>query len=264
MSLFITEDQEAELQDLTDRMRDFYRTEQNYSAYQVASHQPALWSEVIRRAMESKGETPRARVLEIGAGRSGFGQWCRTNGGQDIHITSHDINERNREFLLEHSDEFFTGPAEEIRGQWDCIFHSYVLEHVTRPKAFLISAFNNLKQGGCHLFQCPRYDAPFYLPPALDHLSKGSKVLAAFSALASSTPFRIVKDPSVFHLGYYRDRDAIHLVRRRDIEELHRDHAQVSDFSVITGGWKEWLMMRVITMRMVIRKIKSETLYSPC
>ena len=125
------------------------------------------------------GGTARpCRVLEIGAGRSGFGKFLRDAsraGRNPPHLTGHHDGQRGPP-ARESSDEVITGNIDRLEGSWDLIFHSYVYEHLCRPREFNERLWSLLSPGGHLVIQCPRYDFPLYFPPCWDHLPLPAKL----------------------------------------------------------------------------------------
>ena len=239
------------------RLVEFYNTFTGYDAFNSLPEYPVLWGEVLRLA-RTKTARP-IRVLEIGAGRSGFGKFLRGQGARDeIHLTSQDITTANLTHLRQSSDEVFTGNIDRLAGTWDVIFHSYVYEHLCRPREFNERLWSHLAPGGHLLIQCPRYDFPLYFPPAWDHLSLSVKLwqtlrLAA-GDLTGGAGFTIFSDPAVFHLPFVRDRDAVHRVRKRDLHTLFGDRAVMREFDLAPGSAKDWIVKKLLTLRVILEK----------
>lgn len=258
----IHEDQAPAIARLETRLVEFYNTFTGYDAFNAPPEYPVLWGEILRLARA--GTARPCRVLEIGAGRSGFGQYLRAQGARDdVHLTSQDITTANLEHLRENSDEVITGNIDRLEGSWDLIFHSYVYEHLCRPREFNERLWSLLSPGGHLVIQCPRYDFPLYFPPCWDHLSlsaklwqtlrlAGSDLAAAFGRGASR--FTVFSDPAVFHLPFVRDRDAVHRVRKSDLRWLFGARANVREFDLVPGSLKDWIVKKLLTLRMVLEK----------
>ncbi len=251
-----------ELHRLESRLVEFYRTAADYPAFATPSDHPALWQEIREIAKQFQAERGACRILEVGAGRSGFGLDLRSRGLDGIHLTSQDVVESCAEFLSRTSDVVVTGSVEQLEGTWDIIFHSYVYEHVCRPREFTQELWQRLRPGGYLLMQSPRYELPFYLPPSVGHLSRVQKVWLAFrlvirdlqTAMNGRPQFTVFSDPAVFHLPFRRDRDAVHRVRQGDLRRLLGKRAHITEYSLEAGGWKDWFVKRFLTLRLILRK----------
>lgn len=246
------ENQATAIAQLETRLVEFYNTYTGYGAFQQPSEYPVLWGEVLRLARE-KNARP-VRVLEIGAGRSGFGKFLRDHGArEEIHFTAQDITTTNLTHLRENADEVFTGNIDRLAGTWDVIFHSYVYEHLCRPREFNERLWSHLAPGGHLLIQCPRYDFPLYFPPAWDHLGLPAKLWLAARGLAGGR-FTVFSDPAVFHLPFTRDRDAVHRVRRSDLHALFGERATLREFDLAPGSFKDWVVKKLLTLRVILQK----------
>lgn len=259
----ISEKQAVEISTLETRLIDFYNTCKVYPAFSRPSEYPDLWQQVLRVADQIKLERGGCRILEIGAGRSGFGDFLKKSGkSKEFHLTSQDITAANVEFLRGTSDAVVTDNLDRLVGTWDVIFHSYAYEHLCRPREFNETIWGHLSVGGYLLIQCPRYDFPLYFPPCFDHLPFTKKLWHAFalagkdfvSTVSARPQFTVFSDPAVFHLPFHRDRDAVHRVRRSDVRLLFANRAEISDFSVAAGGVKDWIVKNLLTLRVILRK----------
>lgn len=262
----ISESDRDEIAGLESRLLQFYNTCPTYPAFAQTSDYPALWQEVHARASSIARQRGACRILEIGAGRSGFGRFLQAQGADDrLHLTSQDITATNLAHLRETSHAVVTENIDRLQGSWDVIFHSYVYEHLCRPREFNEVLWRHLNSGGYLLLQSPRYDFPLYFPPCLDHLTLAVKLRQALSligkdlrsALGAGPHFTIFSDPSVFHLPFRRDRDAVHRVRRSDLLRLFAGRAEVANFHLAAGGWKDWIVKTFLTLRITLRKVSA-------
>ena len=253
----IHENQAPAVAQLETRLVEFYNTFTGYDAFNAPPEYPVLWGEVLR--LVRAGAARPCRVLEIGAGRSGFAKYLRAHDArEEVHLTSQDITTANLTHLRESSEEVITGNIDGLEGSWDLIFHSYVYEHLCRPREFNERLWSLLSPGGHLLIQCPRYDFPLYFPPAWDHLSLPIKLwqtlrLAAGDLLRAGR-FTIFSDPAVFHLPFVRDRDAVHRVRKADLCWLFGDRANVREFSLTPGDLKDRIVKEFLTLRVILEK----------
>ena len=258
----IHEDQAPAVAQLETRLVEFYNTFTGYDAFNAPPEYPVLWSEVLR--LSRSGTARPCRILEIGAGRSGFGRFLRTQGArEEIHLTSQDITTANLAHLRESSDEVITGNIDRLEGSWDLIFHSYVYEHLCRPREFNERLWSLLSPGGHLVIQCPRYDFPLYFPPCWDHLPLPAKLWQAFRLAASDVAaacgrgaarFTVFSDPAVFHLPFVRDRDAVHRVRKSDLRWLFGQRGTLWEFSLKAGSLKDWIVKERLTLRVILEK----------
>jgi hypothetical protein len=218
----ICERDTKEISELESRLIEFYNSSCTYTAFAQTSDYPTLWQETLSRAEGIVRSRGICNILEIGAGRSGFGSFLRRKApGNAIHLTSQDITGTNIDHLRSTSDAVITENVNHLNGCWDIIFHSYVYEHLCRPNEFNEILWRVLAPEGYLLIQCPRYDVPFYLPPCLDHLSAASKAWMAWqisvrhvvSMVNGKPQFTIFSDPAVFYMPFLIDRDVVHLVR---------------------------------------------------
>lgn len=260
----ISERYVGEIATLEARLIEFYNTFAAYPAFSQPSEYPALWEAVIKHAKQVNRDTGSCRILEIGAGRSGFGPFLRRDhDGGKIHLTSQDITAANVNYLRSTSDSVVTENIDRLEGTWDIIFHSYVYEHLCRPRAFNEMLWSHLAVGGYLLIQSPCYDTPWYFPPCFDHLRKAEKLWDAlrlwgsdFVSLFDKQPrFTIFSDPAIFHLPFESDRDAVHRVRKSDIRSLFATRAKCTNFHLPSGSRKDWIVKEFLTLRMILQKV---------
>jgi len=241
---------------LSDRLRDFYGTTTDYIAFSAPSKQTLLWSHLAAELRERFPSTAnrKVRVLEVGAGRSGLSEYLQTSGLRDhVDLHAQDVTAQNAAWLEEYFDSVTIGSIEEVPGKFDFVLSSYVFEHVTNPRAFLDSLWSKLAPGGVILMTCPRYDAPFYLPPSVDHLSVPQRVALAcyvvwrrLVTLVTRRPaWLVLKDPAVFHLPFSIDRDAVHWVSWFDIRA---QWPQATRLKLASGGIRDWIAKNLLTV----------------
>ena len=247
------------VQDLRKRLDAFYRTTEDYDAFQSRSWHPNLWSFVVDEAARLKKTT--CRVLEIGAGRTGFAEYLRQRG-KNAHFTAHDVTERNESYLKEQADDVVIGPLPSISGVFDIIFSTFVLEHVTDPVAALETSWGLLEPGGKLFIFCPRYDAPFYLPPSADHYSGLARAgiaiqlaVARFRTLVTrKARFFVHTDPALFALPWKRDRDAVHWVSYFDLAIFFRSRGRLRKLRVPSGSLKDAIVKNFLQINVVLEK----------
>jgi len=245
--------------DLRTRLDAFYRTTDDYEAFQNRSWHPNLWCFVVDEVVRFKGKT--CRILEIGAGRSGFADYLRERG-VSAHLTAHDVTQQNETYLKEQADDVIIGPLPSITGVFDIIFSTFVLEHTTDPVATLETSWSLLKAGGRLFIFCPRYDAPFYLPPSADHYSGVARAhialqlaVARFRTLVTrKARFFVHTDPAVFTLPWKRDRDVVHWVSYFDLAIFFKSRGQLRKLHVPSGSWKDAIVKNFLQVKMVVDK----------
>ena len=246
----------GEVAALAGRLRDFYNSTRDYGAFQAPSNQTLLWSHLaseFRKRLQVKPDR-KLRVLEVGAGRSGLAGYLQTSGlSDDVELHAQDVTAQNAAWLKEHFDSVTIGHVDEVPGEFDFVISSYVFEHVTAPRAFLDSLWSKLAPSGTIIMTCPRYDAPFYLPPSVDHLPSHRKLALAcyvvwrrMVTLVTRRPaWLVLKDPAVFHLPFSIDRDAVHWVSWFDI----RAHwPQATRLKLASGSLSDWIAKNLLTI----------------
>lgn len=256
--IIITEFDSEEICCLEKRMLDFYQTTKQYEAFaetNVSDH-TGQWQEIVNYCQTHWQAVECVRILEIGAGRSGFGKFIRSQGLTNVHLTFHDVTQTNVEFLKQWADDMIIGPTDSIRPneKFHVVFHSYVLEHVVRPVAFLKKADELLIQGGLHCIECPKYDFPIYISNSLCHLSIWKKFVIKLWDIVRHQPFSIIKDPAIFHLPFSIDRDAVHVVSEHDLRHYYKAHAKMKTWHARSFGFRHWMLNNYLTCRLMIIK----------
>jgi SAM-dependent methyltransferase len=247
------------VRDLRTRLDAFYRTTDDYDAFQSRSWHPNLWSFVVDEVTRFKNNP--CRILEIGAGRSGFADYLRQRG-LSAHFTAHDVTQRNETYLNEHADDVAIGPLQSITAIFNIIFSTFVLEHTTDPVETLVTSWRLLKPGGKLFIFCPRYDAPFYLPPSVDHYSGFTRARIALqltvarlrTLVLGETRFFIHTDPAVFKLPWKRDRDVVHWVSYFDLALFFRNKGRLRKLHVPAGNWKDAIVKNFLQVNLVVEK----------
>lgn len=216
---------------LVQRLTDYYAQPKDYTVFEETSYHWERWQPVlaaIRARIERNG---RCRVLEIGAGRTGFRE-ALADLRDKVEWTVQDITGYNREHLTAAADHVHIGPVHDVAGRYDVIFCCFVLEHIPDPAASLVKIFNLLEPGGKFYLFCPKYEFPGYLSHSLDHYPPARKRrihlavlrLRLLSRLRREPVFLIHLDPSVLHMDYSTDRDAIHFVSEHSIRLLAKKY----------------------------------------
>ena len=262
--MLITEKQPDRIQRLEQRMFDYYNRNTDYTPYAKESRCAELWAQVLLEAQKICEARGKCRVLEIGAGRSGFARYVSahwTREGDELHYTAQDVSPVNEEWLKTQADQVVIDNPLNIRGEFEIVFHSFVLEHIAQPKAFLEHAFVLLSDGGSHIFSCPNFSLPFYSPPSICHFNPLRRLefhtLNAKRLLFGQPRFPLIEDPAIFSLPFKRDRDAIHCVSPHDIRALFAGRACFRTFSVQGFSTKDRFIKRFATIHLVMQKLKA-------
>ena len=257
---------------LREQLDLFYSRASNYTAFERSSDQRNCWDHILRRIrdlLKSKSGT-KLKVLEVGAGRTGFGSYLVENELRDaIEFHVQDVTEYNAAWLRIESDEAFFGNILTIKlpHKYDIIFSTYVLEHVTDPPAHLNKIWSLLSDHGALFIFAPRYDIPGYLCPSARHLSKLQKssflAQACFSRLRALLPFGeprflIQTDLAAFHGPFFLDSYAVHWVSLYDLKlwSASQKKATFSKLRIGTPSFlsKDWIVKRFCTTAVLISK----------
>jgi SAM-dependent methyltransferase len=241
---------------LAARLKSFYNSTSDYGAFHAPSHQIRLWKHAVEkvREMSSRDHAGKIRILEAGAGRSGLARFLKENGVRDrVLLHAQDVTSANREWLQDECDEFTIGTIEDVTGQFDAVLSTYVLEHVTNPAPFLSESWKRVAPGGSMFLTCPRYDLPFYLARSADHLGAGRRLalglyvmwLRARTWMTRRPAWLVHKDPAVFHLPFFRDRDAVHWVSWFDLRAYWPD---IQPLKLDYRGFSEAIRIRCLTV----------------
>jgi 2-polyprenyl-3-methyl-5-hydroxy-6-metoxy-1,4-benzoquinol methylase len=217
---------------LSDRLRAYYTGSAEY--FEEAEGGKDRFYHLIRPELQRMvAERGAVRVLEFGAGRTGFPRWLSEQGLRaNVTFAAQDITPINRALLCAICDETHFSDVGAIDGQFDVIFSTFVYEHLVHPRRMLLHCVRLLRPGGVLLIVSPRYSFPGYIPPALRHLPRWRQLLlnawlaasAAGSWILRRPNFWIVSQPALFATGFRRDADAIHMVSRTDLDLTLRPH----------------------------------------
>lgn len=252
------------------RLDEFYGRAADYTAFQSPSDQRNCWEPIVpdikNRLEKSSGS--RVKVLEVGAGKTGFGRFLREQNLRDcVEFHVQDVTRFNETWLKNEADVTCFGDilSGELSSGYDIIFSTYVLEHVTNPFQHLEKIWSLLAKNGRLFIFSPRYDLPGYLCPSARHLG-GLKRLqfmmragwARVQALVFSKPqFLIQTDLAAFHGPFYLDADAVHWVSLHDLKIWAASHqAETSTLRIGTPPFpsKDWVIKRLCTTALQISK----------
>jgi SAM-dependent methyltransferase len=252
-----------EVEQLRARMDDFYARPMEYTAFDSVSDQRIFWDAVVkdieRRALTSGAG--KCRVLEFGAGRTGFSDFVGTLR-RDIHFVAQDVTRINEEFLRSKCDEVYFGDVKEISGQFDVILSTFVWEHVSAPMSSLRHLLGLLALGGTLYLASPRYDFPFYLPPSARHYNAAGRLklrlmllLRRMAVMLGGPPDVLIHtDPAALSVPWYRDADAIHWVSRHDLPGIVGPNWVVERVPVSLSGLKGRFWARFLLLSVRIRR----------
>ncbi len=261
----LSEETHRQLRQQLDR---FYDAVPDYTAFESPSDQGNCWHHVTATIREKLQSKPRVRVLEVGAGRTGFARYLAENNlrhGVEFH--AHDVTRYNEDWLRAQADQSFFGDiaSANLPGDYDVLFSTYVLEHVTDPLAHLEQAWKLLADEGDLFIFSPRYDLPGYLCPSTRHLSRLATLafaaragLARLAALFLRRPqFLIQTDVAAFHGPFFLDSDAVHWVSLRDLKIWAANHRAI--FRTHRVGApdfpsKDWIIKRLCTVAVQMTK----------
>lgn len=245
----------AEISVLEKRMQKYYEVASTYPAFVTPAYHTQQWKILLKYIKHYSNTNKIVEILEIGAGKSGLGEFLESENVRScVRVTSQDVTPLNIAWLKRYSDQVFIGDVEKMDGKFHIVIHSYVLEHVSRPLSFLNHVYNKLTfDGGVNIIECPRYDFLFYLPNSMDHLSMIEKIKMKIRLIFFSKPFSIIDDPAIFYLPFRTDRDAIHLVRKKDFYNLF-GKSNIRTWRAKSFGFRHWLLNTFLTCRMCIKK----------
>ncbi len=237
-------------------MDNYYKVNSNYHAFIAPAYYP-LWYDLIHDFMPSS-----AVVLEVGAGRSCFGDYLKDKSIDAIYH-SQDITDINHQWLAEHSEKFWNCPLKDVHGSYDVIFSTYVYEHVVNPQEFLEEADRLLKDGGVHIVIGPNYDVPGYLCPSLRSNSFWTRLktiillisLRITQRFSSVSHFLINTAPACLTLKWYRDADACHIVSKMDLVNWCKaNNYTVEDLHYPGANLRDKIFKKILVLQVACRK----------
>jgi SAM-dependent methyltransferase len=244
---------------LRGRMKNFYDSITNYDAFSEASQQRAFWGPIVTE-IEARAGSERCRVLEFGAGRTGFAEFLGSLRSRvEFHVQ--DVTVANRDYLDGQAERVWIGDIEQIEGQFDVIFSTFVWEHLASPKRALLHLLKLLTPTGCLVLASPRYDVPGYIPPSARRLDRAKRfALSAWLAwrrlrvlLGARPDFLIHYAPACLSGPWFRDADAIHWVSRFDLKMVEPSF-EVRTLRIPTNGIKHYLWARAALLFVRIQR----------
>ena len=250
------------LRQLKNKLDAFYSTVSDYSAFETPSEQAHCWEHVADKIRALTKNDGQVKVLEIGAGRSGFGQHLSDKGLRNACVwTAQDVTRQNAAWLETNADHVIFGDIESaaIDDSYHIVFSTFVLEHVVEP-AFHLNTLAGLvkKEQGTLFIFCPRYDFPGYLVPSSRHLSKLIRLqfmtysfISRIKTMVTGNPvFLIQTDLAAFHQPFFTDADAVHWASLLDLRCFARQQGAVFNTLKIgnpTFPSKDWIVKRLLT-----------------
>lgn len=259
-----------EKQVLRHNFNQYYENVNDYIAFSSVSQQDQCWihikASICERLKLNKGKN--IHVLEIGAGRSGFGEWLKKEGLRDnVDYWVQDVTSQNEGCLKTQADHMIYGDINEIsnKNYFNIIFSTYVLEHVTNPSQHLDHLYDLLAKDGSLYIFCPRYDMPGYLCPSSRHLSwltcltlEIQRSIARLGSFLNNRPaFLIQTDVAAFHVPFFLDADAVHWVSLLDLRLwAYKKKSRVRKLKMghPALGSKDWMVKRFLTCAVEVQK----------
>jgi SAM-dependent methyltransferase len=253
---------DSAIRDLRQKLDAFYATTKTYIAFDEGTLHEEWFALLRPHLLDQLERKPQIRLLEVGAGKSTFSRpLAEVRDRVEYHVQ--DITPQNREYLETVCDRALIGDLSSIEGQYDVIYHTFVLEHVCAPETFLANVERLLAPGGLHVVICPRYDLPGYLCPSLRHLGAFQRLAVrvrlalsrACAAVDGRVRFLVNTNPAVFHQPFFRDSDAVHLVSGLDVRRWHnRRGYKVQSLIPKSYGLKDAIVKRFALLAIVCER----------
>lgn len=245
--------------ELRTRMQAFYDSVEGYDAFAETNRLEAFW-EAITGEVSARCNSEKCRILEFGAGRTGFGAYLgELRSRVEFHVQ--DVTRVNEDHLRGVADKVWINDLKDIAGEFDVIFSTFVWEHLCNPRGTLMHLLQLLSPAGCLVLASPRYDVPGYVPPSARRLSRRLRALLSAEllwrrarvVLGARPDFLIHCQPACLNGPWYRDADAIHWVSRYDLKLIEPEY-EVETLRIPTHGWKHWLWARLIVLFVRIQR----------
>jgi SAM-dependent methyltransferase len=244
----ITNEDSDAVKQLRVRLDEFYRTTQDYSDFsKELSRHDHIWAQIVARIRELAATGRKVRVLEFGAGRTGF-MTALGDLRNSVDFTAQDVTPANLDYLRGASDRQHIGPLQQLTEPYDIIFSTFVWEHVSDPKATMKHLLSILSPGGSIFIACQHYDYPGYVPPSARHYGTLTQYAVSWWLWRQRAKMRndrdpacfIHTDPSMFHMKWFRDSDAIHWVSTQDFAKL-APGCDVTHLTIPGSGLRNWV-----------------------
>jgi SAM-dependent methyltransferase len=251
---FATED-DPRVDALRRRLDQFYADTDEYTSFQQVNDKPEFWAPIYQKIERTLRHQPTCRVLELGAGRSGFAGYLGPLRAE-VHYTAQDVTPANEAFLRQQADALVIGDVAEVEGQFDVIFSTFVWEHITDPRQTLARLLSRLGRGGTLFIACPRYDWPGRLSPSARHYPALTRAaLGAWlwtkrmgTCLTGRPSWLIHLNPAVLHQPWFRDADAIHWASAFDLKRALPENYTIRWVPRSGASWKARLLANRIDM----------------
>lgn len=246
------------------RLSEFYSKNTTYYEIAAETAKRDIIVPIIPYIQKVIHRKKSCHILEVGAGKSKLPSILRETYGNELIITLHDINEVNKENTIMNGALGVYGRLEDLpeAAKYDIIVSYFVYEHVSDPVAFLDKIDQILQPGGFICTVCPKYDFPFYIPPAIRHRGYlrgciGSLRLSIsnmLTAISGRPAFFVETEPYVFHRPWRRDADAVHLVLPADFKAHLTGRYEFSKLPIQSPGWFAGVLRRAMMMCIVAYK----------
>ena len=262
MRMTLTTEDDPRVSELRLKLDGFYERPVKYAAFEykmqiLPDHWAPIVKEIQRRVASKRSESP-IRVLEFGAGRTGFGTFVG-DLRKALRFEVQDVTPYNHDYLLGQADQVHICDLSQVKGPYDIIFSTYVFEHICSPRKTLEQLLKLLAPGGAMFIAAPRYGFPLYVPPSARHYTRCSQLIISawlslqrLAAMIDRKPrFWIHTDPAVFRGPWFRDADAIHWVSLLDIKLSIPHGYSCERVRIKAHGWRHrlWEMCMLAYVR---------------
>ncbi|MEE2681440.1 MAG: class I SAM-dependent methyltransferase [Planctomycetota bacterium] len=258
----LTDELDPKVVELRARLDAYYQSASDYSAFHVVNEKHDYWKPVIERSRSIAAKKGSCKILEVGAGMTGFPHALGADTG-GITFFAQDVTSQNEDHLRSVAGGVYIGDLSEITDQFDIIFSTFVFEHITSPNASLQHMLSMLNPGGSIFIACPRYGFPLYMPPSARHYGRLKQIRVMTSFLAKRLRAWITGKPAfVIHLdpailtqpSYYIDADAVHWPSIRDIRQSLPDGYSLRRIDLEAKGIPGLLYKTLMLINVEIRK----------
>lgn len=258
----------GEQKELSKKLHAFYSNVRDYDAFNSVSDQSNCWSTILFEIINKINQNQTVRILEVGAGRSGFGDFLTQHQVRDnVYWVTQDVTNQNKPWLNEKSNEVYIGNIEDFKNdkKFDIVFSTFVFEHVTNPSIHLNTLNSLVQRGGSIFIFCPRYDFPGYLCPSCKHLPFYKQVFFFVKCLFYRLKTLITKHPSfliqtdlaAFYKPFFRDSDAVHWVSLLDLKFWALNHSnKITKLKIGNPIFftKDWIVKNLLICAIQIHK----------
>lgn len=256
----------AALASMQQRLVAFYDSTPHYYDCSSESDKSHFLLPILNLARGLCARKGHVRILEVGAGKSQAPAFFQDGLAEmSYSFDLQDINDRNAPFYYGQDVIFHVGSIDAIPAEkkYDLIFSMFVYEHLCEPAKALDAARDRLAEDGVIVLISPEYVLPFYVPPALRHLSAWKKFKATAALFLSSVRTRatgipnfwVCSEPAVFHGPWCRDADAVHMVSKADLIAYFGDQFYFDDLDVkFSRGLRSFIGSRCLLRVVATRK----------